>query len=54
MLPHLLFLMLEFLIEIGFLSNNQEEKNLINSKYLNELSKNLAVAIENYFTNNEN
>ncbi len=42
------------LIEIGFLSNNQEEKKLINSKYLNELSKNLAIAIENYFTNNEN
>ena len=42
------------LIEIGFLSNNQEEKKLINSKYLNELSKNLAIAVENYFTNNEN
>ena len=42
------------LIEIGFLSNNQEEKKLINSKYLNELSKNLAIAIENYFINNEN
>ena len=42
------------LIEIGFLSNKQEEKKLINSKYLNELSKNLAIAIENYFTNNEN
>ena len=42
------------LIEIGFLSNNEEEKKLINSKYLNELSKNLAIAIENYFTNNEN
>ena len=42
------------LIEIGFLSNNEEEKKLINSKYLNELTKNLAIAIENYFTNNEN
>ena len=42
------------LIEIGFLSNKQEEKKLINSKYLNELSKNLAIAIENYFENNEN
>ena len=40
------------LIEIGFLSNKQEEKKLINSKYLNELSKNLAIAIENYFENN--
>ena len=42
------------LIEIGFLSNKQEEKKLINSEYLNELSKNLAIAIENYFENNEN
>ncbi len=42
------------LIEIGFLSNKQEEKKLINSKYLNELSKNLAIAIENYFENNKN
>ena len=40
------------LIEIGFLSNKQEEKKLINLKYLNELSKNLAIAIENYFENN--
>ena len=42
------------LIEIGFLSNKQEEKKLINSKYLNELSKNLSIAIENYFENNQN
>ena len=42
------------LVEIGFLSNKQEEKKLINSKYLNELSKNLAIAIENYFENNHN
>jgi len=42
------------LIEIGFLSNKQEEKKLINSKYLNKLSKNLAIAIENYFVNNQN
>ncbi len=42
------------LIEIGFLSNKQEEKKLLNSKYLNELSTNLAIAIENYFVNNEN
>ena len=39
------------LIEIGFLSNKQEEKKLLNSKYLNELSKGLAVAIQNYFNN---
>ena len=37
------------LIEIGFLSNKQEEKKLLNSKYLNELSAGLAVAIQNYF-----
>ncbi len=42
------------LIEIGFLSNKQEEKKLLNSKYLNELSKSLAIAIENYFVNIEN
>ena len=42
------------LIEIGFLSNKQEEKKLLNSKYLKELSKNLAIAIENYFVNNQN
>ena len=37
------------LIEIGFLSNKQEEKKLLDKKYLNELSKGLAIAIENYF-----
>ena len=37
------------LIEIGFLSNKQEEKKLLNSKYLNELSAGLAIAIQNYF-----
>ena len=37
------------LIEIGFLSNKQEEKKLLDEKYLNELSKGLAIAIENYF-----
>ena len=42
------------LIEIGFLSNKQEEKKLINSQYLNELSKNLSNAIEKYFEKNEN
>ena len=42
------------LIEIGFLSNKQEEKKLLNSKYLNELVKGLADAIEKYFVSNEN
>ena len=37
------------LIEIGFLSNKREEKKLLDKKYLNELSKGLAIAIENYF-----
>ena len=37
------------LIEIGFLSNKEEEKKLLDKKYLNELSKGLAIAIENYF-----
>ncbi len=42
------------LIEIGFLSNKQEEKKLLNSIYLSQLTKNLAKAIENYFVKNEN
>ena len=37
------------LIEIGFLSNKQEEKKMLNTKYLNELSDGLADAIGNYF-----
>ena len=37
------------LIEIGFLSNKKEEKKLLNTMYLNELSDGLAVAIKNYF-----
>ena len=37
------------LIEIGFLSNKQEEKKMLNTKYLNELSNGLAVAIGSYF-----
>ena len=37
------------LIEIGFLSNKKEEKKLLNTMYLNELSVGLAVAIGNYF-----
>mgnify|MGYP006251304411 FL=1 len=38
------------LIEIGFLSNKQEEKKMLNTKYLNELSNGLAVAISNYLS----
>ena len=41
------------LIEIGFLSNKQEEKKLLNSRYLNELSRGLAIAIHNYFNKHE-
>ena len=41
------------LIEIGFLSNEKEEKKLLNPKYLDELSKGLAKSIENYFSNFE-
>ena len=37
------------LIEVGFLSNKQEEKKLLSTKYLNELSNGLAVAVKNYF-----
>ena len=40
------------LIEIGFLSNKQEERKLLNPEYLKELSKGLANAIENYFIKN--
>ena len=38
------------LIEIGFLSNKQEEKKMLNSKYMKNLSQGLANAIENYLT----
>ena len=41
------------LIEIGFLSNKQEEKKLLNQNYLDELSKGLAKSIENYLSNYE-
>ncbi len=37
------------LIEVGFLSNKQEEKKMLSTKYLKELSNGLAVAIKNYF-----
>ncbi|MDC6451538.1 N-acetylmuramoyl-L-alanine amidase [Alphaproteobacteria bacterium] len=36
------------LIEIGFLSNKEEEKKMLNNEYMNDLSKGLAKAIENY------
>ena len=38
------------LIEIGFLSNKQEEKNMLNNRYMKNLSQGLANAIENYLT----
>jgi len=37
------------LIEVGFLSNKQEEKKLLSTDYINELSNGLAVAVKNYF-----
>ena len=37
------------LIEIGFLSNKNEEKRLLNKYYLNELTDGLTNAIEDYF-----
>ena len=37
------------LIEVGFLSNKQEEKKMLSTQYLNELSNGLAVAVKNYF-----
>ena len=37
------------LIEVGFLSNEQEEKKMLSTSYLNELSNGLAVAVKNYF-----
>ena len=37
------------LVEVGFLSNKQEEKKLLSTKYLNELSNGLAIAVKNYF-----
>ena len=40
------------LIEIGFLSNKQEEKKLLNLNYLNELTMGLAIAIKNYINQN--
>ena len=36
------------LIEIGFLSNKNEEKKLLNNSYMKDLSKGLGKAIENY------
>jgi len=37
------------LIEIGFISNREEEKKMLNKKYLQNLSKNLTIAIVKYF-----
>ncbi len=39
------------LVEVGFLSNKQEEKKLLSTQYLNELCNGLAVAVKNYFNN---
>ena len=36
------------LIEIGFISNIEEEKKMLNKKYLENLSKNLTIAIVKY------
>ena len=36
------------LIEIGFLSNQKEEKKMLNERYIKDLSKGLAKAIESY------
>ena len=38
------------LIEIGFLSNKQEEKKMLNNRYMKDLSQGLANAIESYLT----
>ena len=38
------------LIEIGFLSNEQEEKKMLNNRYMKNLSQGLANAIESYLT----
>ena len=38
------------LIEIGFLSNKQEEKKMLNNRYMRDLSQGLANAIESYLT----
>jgi N-acetylmuramoyl-L-alanine amidase len=38
------------LIEIGFLSNKQEEKKMLNNRYMKKLTQGLANAIESYLT----
>ena len=38
------------LVEIGFLSNKQEEKKMLNNRYMKNLSQGLANAIESYLT----
>ena len=42
------------LIEIGFISNREEEKKMLNKKYLQNLSKNLTIAIVKYFLKTKN
>ena len=37
------------LIEVGFLSNKQEEKKMLSTQYLNEVSNGLADAVKKYF-----
>ena len=37
------------LIEVGFLSNKQEEKKMLSTPYLNEVSNGLADAVKKYF-----
>ena len=37
------------LIEIGFISNQEEEKKMLNKEHLKNLSKNLTIAIVNFF-----
>lgn len=40
------------LIETGFLSNYEDRNNLINNNYQEELAKNIAISIIEYFNNN--
>ena len=42
------------LIEIGFISNREEEKKMLNKQYLQSLSKNLTIAIVKYFLKTKN
>jgi N-acetylmuramoyl-L-alanine amidase len=38
------------LVEMGFLSNREDEKNLRNSAYISKLNRRLTKAITNYLT----